>query len=1378
MGKRDFVLILSCLLLHLAIMAQGESYRFMQFNTENGLSQSSVITIHQDQLGQMWFGTRDGLNKFDGTNFTTYKNSPGDSLQLSNSDILSIKEDLEGRLWIGTYNGLNVYDPSLEKFSSYFHSTDSNSLSNNTIWSIAEIDGKIWAGTTKGLSVFDPQKKTFRNFLQSGSSENSLPDDYVVKIYQGINGEVIVGTASGLCRAKIDQKGDIIFQEIPFVLHGELLEKVFIQDIVQDAQQNYWIATKKMGLFRLNPHTQTITSWNNLPDFSFLDKDIRSLNFDSENNLWIGSYSGLVILNSAFQTVFSSYENPDFAALAKVKSIYTDKKGSVWVGSYYGGVNLWDKANINFINLQENQGQKGLSYHVVSSIAAQDELVYFGTEGGGITIYNTKTDKTDFSINKQLKSLNDHNIKSLHLADDKLWIGTFAEGVSVLNLKKGVLDPYVLSDDLKSLLRSTGVYSIAKENADSYFLGTFGEGLVQYDPIGKSIKQFKNDPTFEKALTNNRVRTLLIDAKQRLWIGTQSGLNLISLDRMEEENPTFTHFFYQGDINSGVDIQTIFEDSNRQIWVGTKALGLYKLVNESFVKEELPNTEKITTINAILEDMHQNLWLSTNQGIFKYNSVSKDLAIYDQKDGLASNEFKENAALNFNDKQLFFGTPTGVTYFNPEKLVVNTYVPQVLLTDLKIRNESIKPNDHKNILTHSLSKTQKITLDYDQANFTLEFAIPNFVNPQNNTYTYRLRGLDEDWTTASNNKVNYTIQNPGQYFFELKGANNDGIWNAEPTRLEIVVKPAPWRSWWAFTLYALLLVSALISLILFLKSKARLKHKLDLEHTENVRNEELNQAKLQFFTNISHEFRTPLTLILGPLQQILLDYKGSNKMYKKLLVIENNANHLLQLINRLMDFRKMESNQLTLQAAEGNIVKFLKEIYFSFSEFAKNGNYTYTFESSDDPILIYYDRGKLERVFFNLISNAFRYTPEGGEIIIRLLRKEEELVIEVEDSGVGVAEQYLDKIFDRFFEIPIHNEPQKNYNKGTGIGLAIAKSMVELHKGSIEVKSKAGKGTIFSVNLPFGKLHLNENEILKDFKISDDLSQYESQLDLPIQMMEDELEVFEDTEKSATILLVEDNKPLRLFIKTLLKNDYHILEAENGKVALAQTLKHMPDLVVSDVIMPEMVGTELCAKIKENLKTSHIPVILLTSRTSLIYRFEGLESGADEYISKPFNIKEFRLKIKNLLAASSRLRQKFANEDNLSPSEITVSSLDEKLLRKAIQIVNENIENELFDIPFFCTELGVSRTMLFTKIKAWTNFTPNEFIHEMRLKRAAQLLEQDKINISQISYKVGFKNPKYFSKCFQKKYGMTPSQYQQRFHQSFIETPEETVSKP
>jgi DNA-binding response OmpR family regulator/two-component sensor histidine kinase len=486
-------------------------------------------------------------------------------------------------------------------------------------------------------------------------------------------------------------------------------------------------------------------------------------------------------------------------------------------------------------------------------------------------------------------------------------------------------------------------------------------------------------------------------------------------------------------------------------------------------------------------------------------------------------------------------------------------------------------------------------------------------------------------------------------------------------------------------------------------------------------------------------------------------------MYKKLLVIESSANHLLSLINRLMDFRKFENNQFTLESAEGNIVKFLNEIFLSFTEYAKDGNYTYTFSTSDEEILVYYDRYKLERVFYNLISNAFRYTPKGGIISIHIKKEEKDIVIEVEDSGVGIAEENIAKIFDLFFEISTHKNVEANYNKGTGIGLTIAKNIVNLHQGTIDVRNKDTKGTVFKVTLPLGKEHLSEKEILLDFKISDDVSQYTAQLENSDNIKDDDVSDLMVHEDKLTILIVEDHKVLRSFMKNLLKKEYNIIEAENGKKGLKKALEYVPDLIISDVIMPEMVGTELCAKVKENIKTSHIPVILLTSRSSLIYRIEGLENGADDYISKPFNLKEFKLRIKNLLDSTQRLKAKFSSDDSFSPGEITVSSLDEQLLKKAFKLVEDNIANEQFDIPFFCTELGVSRTMLFTKIKAWTNFTPNEFIHEVRMKRAAQLLEQNKMNVSQISYKVGFNNPKYFSKCFQKKYGETPSHYANKF---------------
>ena len=945
-----------------------------------------------------------------------------------------------------------------------------------------------------------------------------------------------------------------------------------------------------------------------------------------------------------------------------------------------------------------------------------------------------------------------------------LWIGTLSEGLVVYDTKSKRFITDNISPDLRKLLRQSGVYVIKKgRKNDIIWLGTFGKGLIQYDTTNNTYQVIGNDNYSDNFLTSDRIRTLLIDKKDCIWIGTQSGLNRINLSNIDAAKFVINHFFFDKKALSGDDILSLYQDRKNRIWVGTKAKGLYLFNGEAFKKININSGNSvITSIHSISEDSKNDLWLSTNYGIVKYNPSRNSVIIYNQKNGLVSNEFNDNANLQLDSHHFYYGGPLGVTYFDSNKIAINTYSPQVILTDFKIKNESVTPESEDSILENNIAYTSSLKLSYDKANFTINFSTPNFINPSTNQYSYRLVGLDNNWTTTTNTEVSYVIQKPGTYHFEVKGANNDGIWNKTPTTLEIIVKPAPWRSAWAFLLYFILLGLAFYALIWIIKTKENLKRELELEQVESEINKGNTLAKLEFFTNISHEFRTPLTLILGPLQQILSNYNGTNEMYKKLLVIENSANHLLSLINRLMDFRKFENNKFVLESAEGNIVKFLQEIFLSFTEYAKDGGYTFTFNASDDEIKVYYDRNKLERVFYNLISNAFRYTPKGGFISINIKKEAKYILIEVEDSGIGIAAENLNNIFELFFEIPAHKNSEVDYNKGSGVGLSIAKNIVLLHKGTIDVANKNDGGVVFTVGLPLGREHLSSEEIITDFKISDDVSQYISQLDV-VETIEEDLNDLIFQEEKYTILLVEDHKVLRSFMKNLLKKDYNIIEAENGKKGLKKALEHIPDLIVSDVVMPEMVGTELCAKIKENIKTSHIPVILLTSRTSLIYKIEGLENGADDYISKPFNLNEFKLRIKNLLDSTQRLKAKFSSQDAFSPDDLSFSSLDEQLLKKAFKVVEENIANEQFDIPFFSAELGVSRTMLFTKIKAWTNLTPNDFIQEIRMKRAAQLLEQNKMNISQISYKVGFNNPKYFSKCFQKKYGETPSQYANKF---------------
>ncbi|GAA4291067.1 hybrid sensor histidine kinase/response regulator transcription factor [Aestuariibaculum suncheonense] len=1327
--------------------SQNEIYKFKHITTAEGLSQTSVIAIQQDDLGQIWFGTRDGLNKYDGSVYTVYKHDREDNNSISNNDILCIEQDSEGFIWVGTYMGLNRYNPKTNVFKTYFANENITSVNDNVIWTIKELSNKkIWIGTPEGLSIYHKSLDTFQTLLKGV---------FVRSIYETKSGAIYVGSNNGLLQLTEQTDRGI---EIKII---EGTEGFIVQDILEDKDNNLLIGTRTNSVLIYNMRTGTVQPYFEPKKLKGKNKNVRELLFDEKGNLWIGTYKGLQIADSSknILALYSNINDNESISDNFIKALFKDRKGSIWVGTYNGGVNLWDQSNINFINYTEKPGNIGLSFKAVSAIEKFNDLIFFATEGGGISVLNVKNKLFSYINTENTAELKHDNIKSLCLTkDDKLWIGLFRDGLAVYNLKTKKFENYLLTEDLISYMGDFGVYCIRQYNDNEMLIGTFGKGLIKFNLETKSYEVFDVKPN---GLTQGYIKAIEVDANNNIWVGTLRGLNVIS------PNGDIKNYFYDNNQKKGFGITTIYEDSKGIVWVGTDVDGLYKFENNvcEIVELNIANSP-VTGIRSIVEDTDNNFWISSfNEGIFKYNARNKKVEVcYTQKEGLVGDQFNNNASFSYGNSQFLFGGPAGVSYFDANKMNKNNYIPQVVITDFKIKNKSVSVNNEEPILSTTVTYSEQLELSHEQGNFSISFSIPNFINSNSNSYKYRLVGLEKDWIETTQNMASYTIQKPGYYTFEVIGVNSDGLENEKPTTLSIRVNPAPWRTWWAFLIYGILVFALLYYLLNILKTKEKLKLQLELEQLEAEQLKNTNKAKLEFFTNISHEFRTPLTLILGPLHQILENYRGSSKIYKKLKVVESSANHLLQLINRLMDFRKYESNLMKLETAEGNIVKFLQEIYLSFSEYAKDGEYDYVFHTSSDEILVYYDRPKLERVFFNLISNAFRYTPKGGKIAIRIIEDNGKINVLVEDSGVGIAEEYHDKIFERFFELSINNKPDNDYNKGTGIGLSIVKNIVDLHKGKIIVRNnKNDKGSVFLVQLLLGRDHLEDSEILHDFKFSEDLSQYENQLKEHQISFEDKEIKKVILEEKPTILLVEDNKPLRKFMRDLLQNDYNILEAENGKIAFKTAINEQIDIIVSDVVMPLMTGTELCSLIKEDIRTSHIPVILLTSRSSLIFKLEGLETGADDYISKPFDVSEFKLRVNNILSSISRLKQKFNSTEVLLPEDILSSSLDEKLYRKALEIVENNISNEEFDIHYFCSELGVSRTVLFKKIKAWTDFSPKEFIQHLRLKKSAQLFEQGKMSISQVSYQVGFKDPKYFSKCFREKYGKTPSDYIKTF---------------
>lgn len=1339
-----------------SLQSQKNTFVFTHLSNQDGLSQNSVMTMHQDKLGQMWIGTRDGLNKYDGTKITVYRTEFNNPNSISNDHILSIEEDSNGNLWFGTLNGLNLYNPKTNLFTRYYRNKTENSLGNNTIWDIKELsDGNLWIATDNGITVYDTFKKTFMRYLYQS---DKIMGTRVKCFLETKNNDFYIGTTTGLIKVEKNHASN----NITFKTLNKSLD-FFIQDLKENKNGNILIATKKNRIVFFNPKKNIFKDY--LIDSNLKENilNFKKIIFDKNDRIWAGTYKGLLIIepNKSVTVLKANIFDEKGLTSESIRTVYKDKSESIWIGTFYGGINIWNDINNNFRKILQDNKKNGLNFNVVSSIVKDKQHIYYGTEGGGINIYNKKTDKYEYitTLNSNLKG---NNIKALeYTKDGKLWMAIFEHGIQVYNTKNKKFTANIISKKLENFIINKNIYDIVSDKENNIWLGVFGKGVIKYNPKTKKFINFWTEAKNNTYLSSSLVRSLLIDNNKNVWVATDKGLNKITPEGVIE------NFFFSKEVEYGEKILCIYQDNSKQLWVSVKSKGLFKFNGKSFNYINLISNDKTKpSINSILEDNANNLWLSSNKGIIRYNTNNKNTRVYTKVDeGHLNTDFISNSSLKIGSSEFYFGGSKGVTYFNSNSIKKNNFTSKVIITDIKIRgkNTTIKHRTPKLVTTAPFTKS--IDLKHNQGNFTISFSLPNFNNTINNIYKYRLKGLEQKWNTSNTAIASYTIQRSGNYIFEVVGANSDGVWNNEITTLKINVAPAPWLTIWAFIGYGILLYLLFYLYIRILKSREKLKHKLDLEQVSFEKNKELNKKKIQFFTNISHDFRTPLTLISGPLQQIIENYSGSRKTYNQLKIIEKNTNHLLLLINRLLDFKQLENNIFKLEATESNIVNFLKEICISFTEYAKIGGYNFEFNADEDDIFVYYDTKKLERLFYNLISNAFKYTPKKGEIIISVTKQSNDVKITIKDSGIGIKKAHLQKIFNRYFKVDVNSSKNKHF-KGSGMGLSIAKDIVQLHKGNINVQSEGiNKGTLFTVTLPLGKTHLNTSDIINDTTHNENTINYNLNTLQNTPIEDKDLEYTKQNDRP-TVLIAEDNKQLRIFIKNLLSKNYNILEAKNGEVAFSIAKSKSPNLIISDVVMPKMDGVELCKSIKEELSTSHIPFILLTSKTSLAHKLTGLEQGADAYLNKPFDINELKITINNLLQNIEILKQKFQSNESFDDTISHISSSDEILYKKAIEIVKKNIGNDAFDISFFASELGVSRTMLFTKIKAWTNYTPNEFINHFKMKLAAKLLEQGNLNISQISYRIGFKTPKYFSKSFRKKYNQSPSEYALKFKEN------------
>ncbi|HKK73487.1 MAG TPA: two-component regulator propeller domain-containing protein [Saprospiraceae bacterium] len=1327
---------------------------FRHFEKKDGLSQGSVFAITQDAEGYIWMGTRDGLNKYDGYQFTVYRNDPEQPGTIGGNDIRTLYFDsLASTIWLSNFKGLSKYDAKVDTFHNY---TLEDGLSSELVQDILrDSKGRLWLGMNNGLNLYQSDKDQFVKVpldIPGGEAMN------VQVVFEADNGDLLLGMPHGIYRLKVTKDGK--YKVRPFLsrYRDDLsVPNYDVQSIIRDDEGQLWVGTQG-GVFRYNPKNQGLKlyGYDSNDPHSLSNNSVRALAKSPDGDIWIGTWGGLnkyIPEKDHFQRFVKEDLNAGSLSNNSIWSIFFDHSGGLWLGTYHGGANYHDPAFNRFENYEHLPDENSLSHNVISSFAEDEKgNFWIGTEGGGLNYFNRAAGafKTYLADSGQ-NGVSGNSVKCLLKDGDKLWIGTFRQGISCLNLSDMSFRHIKNTPASPNLLTDNDVYSLLKEG-DKLWALTYGGGLNVIDLKSNKVQAYQYDPADTTSISSNNGRIILKDSRHRLWVGTESGLNLILRDSINDYDLSFRRFL--GDFK----IYSLYEDKSGILWIGTFSNGLFAFnpYDQTFrhytEKDGLPGL----TIFGILQDRTGKLWLSTNNGLSKMDIQGGVFTNYNYADGLQNLEFNYNAYYKAQSGELLFGGTNGFTLFQPSEILNSQFIPPLVFTDLEVYNRKVRVLDDNSVLDKVLNEVGDLTFKYNEAIFSIGLAALDYSNPGNIKYAYKLEGLDNDWNyTVGQTRAGYTIQRPGTYLFKVKATNSDGIWKEEERQLRIKVLPPPWRSIWAYIIYAFLLAGAIYGAWFFI----RLKNRLHLERLAKQQQKELNEMKLRFFTDITHEFRTPLTLILGPLDEMLQKYT-SNGIHGQLQSVKRNAERMLNLVNQILTFRKLEADHDPVRAARGDIVAFTGEIFRFFEETAQMRDIKYIFHSPEAELSAWFDAEKLEKVFFNLLSNAFKFTPDKGVISVIMRKKRESVEISVSDNGNGIKKDLHEQIFKRYYEkvaIPLSKR------KGTGIGLALSKQMVELHQGKLWVESEVGKGTTFFVEIPLGKEHFQTSEI-SDTEINP--KNVLLQENRPVVEAPDFSWLAESTEKSPSdaplILVVEDNEEVRQYLQSIFQKTYRIETAINGVEGLAKAKKLNPELIISDIMMPKMDGMAMCEKLKTDVKTSHIPIILLTARSAQVLKNEGLQTGADDYVTKPFNPEEMRLRVRNIIRNRETMREKFVRVMNLEPKEITVTSADEDFLKRALEVAEKNIDNSNFTAEQFAYALAVSRPLLFTKVKALTNQTPNNFMKTLRMKRAAQLLETQKLNVSEVAYKVGFKDTRYFSKCFQKHFNQTPSEYMNR----------------
>ena len=1331
--------------------------RFERIGNQQGLSQSTVLKIFQDKKGFIWFATRDGLNKYDGYNFTVYRHAFNNLNSISSSNITCISEDLNENLWVGTADGgINKMDKETGKFVRFKQTDSRKDISKLNISSIIVTkENQIYAATY-GAGLLQINGKTesvnWRIIESKPISTNSIS-----QIYQDRNGNLLLGGPYGVF-TQISKNGEAKSLAIENNLTPKRNQ---ITCFYEDAKGNILVGTRGNGLYKIDLITRKISQI--LYNKSQIDRDnlIMSLAYDQSGTLWVGTDSGVILIkNNNFENPIHLQANPDSdtgLSSHAIQGLMVDRDDNVWIGTWEAGLNVHYRNKHKFtLYRHKTNTEQSLLRDKITSIACEDNNKVWIGSNSGLTLLDRKANfYKHFIVNPSTSSvLNNNDINFLHFdKEGDLFVSTWGAGLRILkkggnsftnyNYHIGQFTPYFTCIQ-------------ASKIPNKVWIGTQESGLLSFDKLTGNFTPIV-ELNKKGILSEIHVNSILEDSEGILWVGSYNNGTF----RYNPKTHQIKHFIQSDKPNSikGNHVFQILEDSQKRIWIATNGGGLclYLPKTNTFktwtTEDGLPNN----TIKGILEDKHQNLWLATNQGLSEFLIKSNSFKNYTQKDGLQGSEFLINAYAQNKNGEMFFGGTGGMNVFHPDSLKENNIVSSVYITGLRLFNKPVSIEQKKSPLKKNILATTELTFEANQNVFSFEFTALGFESLKNNHYAYLMEGFDTEWQyVGTQRSASYTNLNSGVYIFRVKASNNDGVWNPQQATMKIIILPPWYKSWWAFWIYGCLIVGSIYAFRKVIQVRERFKLDIKIQENKNVQIQELDRLKTNFFTNISHEFRTPLTLIISPLERYLSENKDiENPQRRRAESIYRNAKQLQKLINQLLDLSKLEAGRLFPEITQSDIIEFTEKITNSFQDLAEQKNISLKFTTTQTQMMAYFDSDIVEKILTNLLSNAFKFSKDWGEINVSIILKpsdNQQIIIKVSDNGIGISQDNLPNIFNRFYQVHDHSQLQI---VGTGVGLSLCKELVELHRGEILVSSKIGEGTTFSVYLPITKNafesqwiregennHENQDNVIKNY----------------VQVLDDQEFNIENKEKPL-ILIAEDNEDLRAYIKDIFIQDFQILEAENGKCALKIAQENLPDIIISDWMMPQMTGVELCENIKTNVNTSHIPVIILTSKSSNESKLMGLETGADDYITKPFNASLLEVRVKNILENRKRLRELFRNSPKIKVREITLNSSDEHFLERVIKIVEDNMSNINLDIAFLEEELKMSNMQLYRKLKSLTNLSGNEFIKNVRLKKAVQLLESENFNVSEIAYKVGFSDPSYFSRIFKKKYGKAPSDY-------------------